>query len=96
MTQIGRDMPVAFLVFRDGVNMNYNRTRKKTKIDRCCCTCDRNIRVKDENGMVTHCECLIDGHYISYIDTFEHSCHRYALDKAYKPGGKWYKPENFE
>ena len=63
------------------------------KIERCCCTCDRNIRVKDENGMVTHCECMIDGHHIGYVETFEHSCRRYALDKAYKPGGKWYKED---
>lgn len=69
--------------------------RKKSKIDRCCCTCDRNKRIEDPKyGLI--CVCEIDGHHISYVDTFEHSCRRYALDKAYKPGGKWYKPENFE
>ena len=68
----------------------------KSKIDRCCCTCGRNIRVQDENGMVTRCECAIDGHYIGYVASFEHSCRRYVLDKAYKPGGKWYNPDNFE
>ena len=57
------------------------------KIERCCCTCDRNKR-KDGG-----CYCEIDGHYIGYIETFEHSCRRYALDKAYKPGGKWYKED---
>ena len=65
----------------------------KSKIDRCCCTCDRNIRIEDENGMVTRCECLIDGHYIGYVEAFEHSCRRYALDKAYTPGGKWHEPK---
>ena len=68
----------------------------KSKIDRCCCTCDRNIRVKDENGMVIRCECEIDGHYIGYVACFESSCRHYALDRSYKPGGKWYEPEDWE
>ena len=61
------------------------------KIDRCCCTCDRNIRKKDKDGSI-FCECQIDGHRIAYVENFEHSCRRYALDRAYKkPGGKWYE-----
>ena len=60
------------------------------KIDRCCCTCDRNERKKDEDGHI-HCVCKIDGHYIGYLDNFEGSCRRYALAKEYKPGGKWHK-----
>ena len=58
-------------------------------IDRCCCTCDRNKRIKEESGHIS-CVCKIDGHRISYMDVFEHSCRNYALDKAYKPGGKWH------
>ena len=60
------------------------------EIERCCCTCDRNKRVKDDNGNID-CICYIDGHRIRYVENFESSCRRYALDKAYKPGGKWYK-----
>lgn len=63
------------------------------KVERCCCTCDRNKRIEDENGMVTHCECEIDKHYIGYLSNFEYSCRHYTLDKAYKPGGKWYKED---
>lgn len=60
------------------------------KIDRCCCTCDRNKRKRDESGDVK-CICEVDGHYIGYIENFYDSCRRYALDRAYKPGGKWYE-----
>ena len=66
------------------------RVKPSAKIPHCCCTCDRNKRVKDKNGMVVRCECEIDGHRIGYVSAFEHSCRRYALDKDYKPGGKWY------
>ena len=62
---------------------------KPMKIDRCCCTCDRNKRKPDGNGH-TDCICEIDGHYIGYLENFEYSCRRYALDRAYKKGGKWY------
>lgn len=55
------------------------------KIDRCCCTCDRCIRLRD--GVL---ECEIDGHHIGYVETFEHSCRRYKLSRDYKPGGKFY------
>ena len=68
---------------------------RKSKIDRCCCTCDRNKRVRKENGNIS-CICEIDGHYIGYVASFEYSCRRYALDRKYKPGGEWYDPENFE
>ncbi len=68
---------------------------RKSKIERVCCTCNRNIRVEDENGVVTHYECAIDGHHIGYVEAFEYSCRRYALDRAYKPGGKWYDTKIF-
>ena len=58
--------------------------KSSAKIPRCCCTCDRNKRVKDENSMVVRCECEIDGHYIGYVAAFEYSCKRYVLDKDYK------------
>lgn len=67
----------------------------KSKIDRCCCTCDRNKRIPDETGRIK-CVCEIDGHRIRYLDNIYHSCRRYALDKAYKRGGKWCEAENFE
>ena len=42
--------------------------RKKSKIDRCCCTCDRNKRIEDPKyGLI--CVCEIDGHHISYVGT---------------------------
>ena len=67
----------------------------KSKIERVCCTCDRNKRIEDQkNGSISVCE--IDGHVIGYVETFDHCCRRYALDKAYKPGGKWYDPDDFE
>lgn len=64
---------------------------RRLKIDRCCCTCGRNKRVRHEDDVFSHCECLIDGHHIGHVEAFEHSCRRYALDKAYKPGGEWYE-----
>lgn len=67
----------------------------KSKIDRVCCTCDRNKRINDpKSGIISVCE--IDGHVIGYVETFDHCCRRYALDRAYKPGGKWYDPNDFE
>ncbi len=68
---------------------------RKSKIDQVCCTCDRNKRIKDETGHI-ECVCEVDGHNIGYVETFEHSCSRYMLDKAYRPGGKWYDPNDFE
>lgn len=62
----------------------------KLKIDRCCCTCDRNNRITDETGH-TDCICEIDEHRIGYAENFEYSCRRYALDKRYKLGGEWYR-----
>lgn len=66
---------------------------KKQKIDRCCCTCDRNKRVRNDSSHVD-CICSIDGHKIGYLENFLTSCSRYVLDKVYKPGGKWYKKHN--
>lgn len=50
---------------------------------RVCCNCGNNIRVKDEKGFVTHCECSIDGHYIGYVECFEHWCRRWKRDRKW-------------
>lgn len=47
---------------------------------RCCCNCRHDIRIKNESGMVTHCECEIDHHYISYNQTFEGWCNHWSKD----------------
>ena len=43
---------------------------------RVCCNCGNNKRIKNEEGMVTDCECAIDGHRISYVECFENWCRR--------------------
>lgn len=45
---------------------------------RCCCNCKHNIR-KPKKTFV-ECYCEIDGHYISYVGTFEGWCRRWAKD----------------
>lgn len=50
---------------------------------RCCCNCGNDIRVKDKNGFVTHCECAIDGHHIGYIETFEGWCRRWKKSHTF-------------
>lgn len=50
---------------------------------RVCCNCGNNNRIKDDKGFVTHCECSIDGHYISYIECFEHWCRRWKKDRKW-------------
>lgn len=48
---------------------------------RCCCNCRRNIRVETKREIQCHCE--IDGHYIGYVDCFEHWCRRWAKDHKF-------------
>ena len=57
---------------------------------RCCCNCGHDIRVpcKDNPNMVDHNECEIDGHYIGYLDCFEHWCNRWCKDKKFKDDDK--------
>ena len=50
---------------------------------RVCCNCGNNIRIKDEKGIVTHCECAVDGHYIGYVACFEHWCRRWKRDRKW-------------
>lgn len=70
----------------------YKFFEKESKIKRCCVTCDRNQRIERDDGYID-CVCAIDGHSIGYVECFESACRRYALDKEYKPGGKWYEEE---
>jgi len=46
---------------------------------RCCCNCRRNIRAGQLGFVKCHCE--IDGHYIGYVECFEHWCRRWAKAK---------------
>lgn len=48
------------------------------KNNKVCCNCRHNIRTSDGE-----CHCDIDGHYIGYIDCFEHWCRRWARDKKF-------------
>ena len=50
---------------------------------RCCCNCGNNIRIKDTDGFVTHCECAIDKHYIGYLECFEGWCRRWKKDHTF-------------
>lgn len=49
---------------------------------RVCCNCGNNVRIKQENGHVK-CKCSIDGHYIGYIECFEHWCRRWKRDRKW-------------
>ncbi len=50
---------------------------------RCCCNCGNDIRIKNDKGLVIHCECAIDGHYIGYIECFEGWCKRWKKDHTF-------------
>ena len=50
---------------------------------RCCCNCGNNIRKRDQDRYVTHCECAIDGHYIGYVECFEGWCRRWKKDHTF-------------
>jgi len=41
-----------------------------------CCNCKHNIRT--DSGAYIRCHCDIDGHYIGYVECFEHWCRRWA------------------
>lgn len=49
--------------------------------NRVCCNCRRNIRTRNNDNVVCHCE--IDGHYIGYIECMTGWCRRWASDEAY-------------
>lgn len=38
--------------------------------NRCCCNCRHDIRTWDKGNCECHCD--IDGHYIGYVECFEH------------------------
>lgn len=50
---------------------------------RVCCNCGNNIRIKDNEDNFVRCECSIDGHYIGYIECFEHWCRRWKRDRKW-------------
>lgn len=47
------------------------------KKKRVCCNCRHNVRTKDTTGMIK-CNCDIDGHYIGYVECFEHWCNHWS------------------
>lgn len=49
---------------------------------RVCCNCGNNIRKKVESEHI-HCYCAIDGHYIGYVECFEHWCNRWRKDRKW-------------
>ncbi len=54
----------------------YLRERK-----RVCCNCGRNIRKEKPHGIECYCE--LDGHYIGYLECFEHWCRRWKKDRKW-------------
>lgn len=53
------------------------------KRKRVCCNCGNNIRIRDNKGTCVRCECVIDGHYIGYLECFEHWCRRWKKDRKW-------------
>lgn len=49
---------------------------------RVCCNCQNNIRTGEHANI--ECHCAIDGHYIGYIDCFNHWCKHWEKDKIIK------------
>lgn len=47
---------------------------------RVCCNCGNNRRIKTSKSEI-HCECAIDGHYISYVECFEGWCRRWRKER---------------
>lgn len=48
---------------------------------RVCCNCWNNIRTGEVGNI--ECHCAIDGHYIGYVDCFEHWCNRWRKDRKW-------------
>ena len=49
--------------------------------ERVCCNCRHNIRTGEGGNIECHCD--IDGHYIGYVECFEHWCRRWAKDHTF-------------
>jgi len=49
--------------------------------ERVCCNCRHNIRTGEVGNIECHCD--IDGHYIGYVECFEHWCRRWAKDHTF-------------
>ena len=54
-----------------------------TERKRVCCNCGNNIRIRNDKDNFVRCECAIDGHYIGYIECFEHWCRRWKKDRKW-------------
>ena len=50
------------------------------KGERCCYTCQHDIRTGTLGNIKNHCE--VDGHYITYVDCFADCCRRYSANKG--------------
>lgn len=51
---------------------------------RCCCNCGNCERVDQGNHIENRC--VIDGHWIGYVQTFEGWCRRWRKDHAFDGG----------
>lgn len=49
--------------------------------ERKCVNCRRNKRIPREAGI--ECRCEADGHYIGYVECFEHWCKKWAKDHKF-------------
>ena len=48
---------------------------------RCCCNCGNCQRI--DKGTHKETRCAIDGHYIGYVECFEHWCRRWKKDHTF-------------
>ena len=55
-----------------------------TENGKICCNC---IRERDEKTLYTRCQCVVDNHYISYVDMMEGWCRHWAKEKEEKQWG---------
>lgn len=51
--------------------------------ERKCVNCGHNIRSEATDGSGSVCNCAIDGHYIGYVECFEHWCRRWCKDHTF-------------
>ena len=50
--------------------------RMSAENGKVCCNCRHNIRTGEFGDIKCHCD--IDGHYIGYVECFDHWCRRWA------------------
>lgn len=51
---------------------------------KCCCTCEHDIRTLNRKTKMIECHCEIDGHCIGYCDTFDDCCEHWENDTERK------------